>query len=1414
MKKRLVISLLLILALVFTLASCRNKKIESIEILSGTAPTEVYVDEQPDFSGMKLLIKYNDGSSLEVSASDAKIGQVDTSKPGRVSYSIEYQGFTTSASITVKAKDIGGGTGSSEATLTGITYLSGLTTNLFVGFDELDTTSLKVTATYSDGSTRTIDSKDLTTNVAEFDRNVVGAWTLVITYEGKTCEVTITVLEVAVTDFTIDYNTIDTSKSYYVGDTIDTSSITGKAEYNNGSKKDLVNSDFTFSAIDNTTPGMKTLTITYAGISKEISFLFNAVAPTSLKYANGTVPAVIYGDELDTSAITATLTYNNGKTETITASELTFTNINTATPGEKTLRVSYSGFSFDVPYTVLDITAVEIIGINNEVKIGTDIDCTKVQLKLTLSDNTTKFVTEGVTVDKSAFSSAALGKTSVTVNYKNESAQLEIDVVEIVGDATLATIEITGGVKSEIFEGQSFSAEGITLIAKFTDNQFLNLDYSDVTIEGTVGATPNTYTLTVKFTYEGVTKECTHTVTVIEVRVTRLVLNLTEVNIERNPFGNQPNLANLTAVAYYNDGTERNLTLAELNVGTVDVATTGERTLTVSFEEGTDTIKVNVVEPTITDVKLVGVYANKHITGEAYDASGVKAEVYYSNGEVITMSNTDSGVVFNAQTGVLSVTFGGKSASKNITLLTITSVAIDTETFNTAPQVNGFSTEGLKLIVYLSDGTNVIRDVTNGVVIDASGVNDAFSGVYKMTASYLGVTSPEVEILVIDESGYVITGAAYPEGIALWKANTLQESFLDKGYAYAVGNANPFKFELMLTYRDRETDKIFTKYIAYNGVSEVYDAAGNKVGTDIVTIDEKNHTFQFTAKALGNSYTIKTRPENVKAGAEALFTKELTVLVVDGYNVHDEIELNLVTNAKNQTIGNSKLDQLRVLHEFMINNLDAVRGMTLEEYTAFVDSINGIVLHDFLSPSTSDFPEKYFFITSDGKYYLWDHFSMYYRQHSEEGSFNIYGNYFQINTTAIPCVAPPDNTYDRDGVKTNNTTEKSPYDGGSNSEVFRFNITSAIRSAAEKEHENPADNYVFDHTKYNVNIYALAMSDNDKSVAEQTGDERLRSTLGVYAFKIAKGVYNFQSVNIQRYFISVMNEFDCLTVNYDYCTFYDSWNNHLALWTDNDLDKYDNDKAANIHKSHTNIKINIENSFIAKSGGPVIVSSNANPTSDRNSMSGPDITIDENSVLYSYVTGQESWFIFYGITKEVEQVVGIDVHFQDATSHEKAQFTTNIVASNKDYVNMIFVNLSGSGMLGLGDDLDGTLTIGGKALVDMSDTSIYQHLVTGELLQGNYANPYIDTVRLGAKLQNSPMMPPIFVSSDGGCTYFNGYTLDKDMTMGPAFTGDKITLYYENMALLFGYNEVQIDHEPTQRENTTIERVTTAHDYK
>jgi len=83
MKKRLLVPIILILALVLSLTACLGKQIQSIEIKSG-APTEVLVGETPDFSEIKILVSYNDLSTKEVGFDDIVISSVGTTKPGQM----------------------------------------------------------------------------------------------------------------------------------------------------------------------------------------------------------------------------------------------------------------------------------------------------------------------------------------------------------------------------------------------------------------------------------------------------------------------------------------------------------------------------------------------------------------------------------------------------------------------------------------------------------------------------------------------------------------------------------------------------------------------------------------------------------------------------------------------------------------------------------------------------------------------------------------------------------------------------------------------------------------------------------------------------------------------------------------------------------------------------------------------------------------------------------------------------------------------------------------------------------------------------------------------------------------------------------------------------------------------------------
>ena len=58
--------------LIFTSCSIANKRVESLQILSG-APTEVALGETPDFSAIKVKATYNDGDTKELGYADVLI---------------------------------------------------------------------------------------------------------------------------------------------------------------------------------------------------------------------------------------------------------------------------------------------------------------------------------------------------------------------------------------------------------------------------------------------------------------------------------------------------------------------------------------------------------------------------------------------------------------------------------------------------------------------------------------------------------------------------------------------------------------------------------------------------------------------------------------------------------------------------------------------------------------------------------------------------------------------------------------------------------------------------------------------------------------------------------------------------------------------------------------------------------------------------------------------------------------------------------------------------------------------------------------------------------------------------------------------------------------------------------------------
>ena len=110
MKKRIIILAVLMLVLSLAFVACRQKAIKNLEIVDGLERT-CNVGDTLDFSNVKIKVIYNDGSSVEVGASDVEFGSLDTSTPGEKDLTITYNEFPITVKITVKAVEISGGEG-------------------------------------------------------------------------------------------------------------------------------------------------------------------------------------------------------------------------------------------------------------------------------------------------------------------------------------------------------------------------------------------------------------------------------------------------------------------------------------------------------------------------------------------------------------------------------------------------------------------------------------------------------------------------------------------------------------------------------------------------------------------------------------------------------------------------------------------------------------------------------------------------------------------------------------------------------------------------------------------------------------------------------------------------------------------------------------------------------------------------------------------------------------------------------------------------------------------------------------------------------------------------------------------------------------------------------------------------------
>ncbi len=621
--------------------------------------------------------------------------------------------------------------------------------------------------------------------------------------------------------------------------------------------------------------------------------------------------------------------------------------------------------------------------------------------------------------------------------------------------------------------------------------------------------------------------------------------------------------------------------------------------------------------------------------------------------------------------------------------------------------------------------------------------------------SYQGFTK-SVKITVTDaayggSSGEDILGIFLPDTLVLWEE--YRNSFKISDCAYAVGDDNPFRFEPKIALFSNGEYKETTNY---SSISEVYiegcdtPLSGDELAR-YVLIDSENKTFDFTEDAIGMSFTITTRPESISQNSTSSLSKSFDITVVDGYNIYEAYELNYLTNKSVGGFDFSDVDysETRSQKEIVDDFLLSEKGVTAPR------GFSSLVIHNNLVIEPTDIPHEYFY-NKDRSSYLYDLLSIFDHATAEDNNLlTIHGNYFAIASYKLPSVVP-------EGVGNQNNTF-------SDTSLFRF-------------HCDAQKNKNFDHKLYSVNIKNLMLiDDNPQSDKEENSKDAI---LGLIAMKTRAQIINIDNTRIQSFGFAILAESDYQTINLSECIFQSAWQNHIYLKTHNTIQAANDEPLPKAQ--YPRLTLNISATTMQGSGGPAIITQVQDPDFRCNKHSGSEINISGDSVIESWITGDEAWFKAWRITFLAPIIRSFDKCLlpYDSSFITERPVTVNGTTTTMKYMNIIAITLmipsSGSSVGDVYDqiigsvDIDGRITVGGKTMLDMDD-----YIIDGK--ESNFGNITISNIKSTDKTNH------VLHSSGGGIGYTSaggGFKVAEGDISAKSET-DYIALYFYSLGLLF-----------------------------
>ncbi len=523
---------------------------------------------------------------------------------------------------------------------------------------------------------------------------------------------------------------------------------------------------------------------------------------------------------------------------------------------------------------------------------------------------------------------------TITVTYNGTVAKITYTATALEVTATALT---TNPTKTVYKVGESISLDDAVVTLTYNSGDKATVTAPDADITYTCAAATEGKFLTagndiaIEILYKGV-KLGEITVTVENVMTSLTVVSKSGDALEFVKDSPAPDLKTFIDVtANYNEGVEGATAVAptavtEYTLSALDMSTVGEQTVTVKVGSVSGSIKVKIVEPTVTSVVASGTLGKtEYFVGDEFDPSGITVTVAYNNGknEIVDLADIEFTSEFisgtkkfgTAGSHTVAMTYGGKTVGGVALTVTVedklTSITITSQpTKKSYYSGDVIDLTGMALYANYNEG-----------VVGAEKSNAVTSGYTTTPSATALLTVADTEIVVsfggfearigITVTQKVATAISIGDTIPEQYFNaTLDTTGITVTVTYNNGAKETFAAsELDLTYASTAFGEGEQKFAVSGSqtVTVTFETVSTTFDVNVINTTKYNVEF-FLNAPMGTVVGDKPATQKVSHGEKAIAPTEILTLV--GYEFggwYTTADCAAAWNFNSQVLGNKQL---------------------------------------------------------------------------------------------------------------------------------------------------------------------------------------------------------------------------------------------------------------------------------------------------------------------------------------------------------------------------------------------------------------------------------------------------------------------------------------------------------------------------